>query len=460
MAIIINNKNLYRRVINGQDVQRAILNWKEIRPIGWNIDYHVVSNWGTSWGWTWVPWWWDTSWNTIIDENYVSNGGSWNPSKLIYNWMPSLLNAFKVEIIYKLYRTQESAEKPFSSWLTHRTSNTYLSEITQSSWWTRSFLAWNESDNDVLTWATAWEYTITTTLDLENSEATQTIAWPNGFEQELELTLDVTDIYNIRHSDAFWIELNDGMRLYRVDFFVYNTPQNPQIWPWIYHNATLWLISLSLDWENWITIADKDLWATEVYGQWLLYQRGNNHWFSINEVITTSSTKVDASTYWPWNYYNSSVFITSGSGIGNWETSRNTNLWGWDDDTDISKKWPCPEWYHIATATEFTALENIVTWLVWSDSAEDCHQYFLTNNFYILNHSCREESAWKENMWNQYYIWTWLSSYTTNYPRCALILSTPRVRYNGSCSWLPIRPFKNTYVAPDSTRTVLFQPSD
>jgi hypothetical protein len=154
MAIIINNKNLYRRVINWQDVQKVVLNWKEIRPTWWNIDYHVVSNWGTGswWWWTWVPWWWGVSWSTSMSEWYVSNGGSWSPAKLDYNWMPSLRNAFKVEIIYRLYRAQENTEKPFSSWLTHWTSNTYLSEITQSSWWERSFLAWNESDNDVLTW--------------------------------------------------------------------------------------------------------------------------------------------------------------------------------------------------------------------------------------------------------------------------------------------------------------------
>lgn len=36
----------------------------------------------------------------------------------------------------------------------------------------------------------------------------------------------------------------------------------------IYHNPSLWLISLSSDWENRITIADKNLWATE-YVDWI-----------------------------------------------------------------------------------------------------------------------------------------------------------------------------------------------
>ena len=461
MAIIINNKNLYRRVISWQDVQKVVLNWKEIRPTWWNIDYHVVSNRGTGgwgWWWTWVPWGWSVSWSTSIDEDYVSNEDLWIPAKLSYNWMPSLLNAFKVEIIYHLYRTQESTEKPFSTNLTLWTGNSYLSEITQSSWRERSFLAWNDSDNDELTWATAWEYTITTVLDLENSEATQTIEWPNSFEQELELTLDDTDIYNIRHSDAFWIELNNGMRLYRVDFFVYNNPQNPQVLPWIYHNATLWLISYSLDWENWITIADKDLWASEVYGQGLLYQRGNNHWFPAEIPSKTSTTTIDVGWYWPWNYYEADTFIIGDAWYNNWynSTGNYRNLrWG-VTNTELSKRWPCPEGYHIPTWTEFDTLTNIITTLVGSDEAEDCHQYFLINSFETLDYDgdVHASSDWYSRR-------CWLSSYDTQRwnPEYAHVYTTPSwVGSYGACYWLPIRPFKNTYAVPDNTRTVLFQP--
>ena len=34
---------------------------------------------------------------------------------------------------------------------------------------------------------------------------------------------------------------------------------------WIFRNQTEWIISLSSDWTNWITIMDKNLWATQVY---------------------------------------------------------------------------------------------------------------------------------------------------------------------------------------------------
>ena len=37
---------------------------------------------------------------------------------------------------------------------------------------------------------------------------------------------------------------------------------------WIYHNPTLGVISISANGTDWITIADKNLWATKVYNDW------------------------------------------------------------------------------------------------------------------------------------------------------------------------------------------------
>ena len=58
-----------------------------------------------------------------------------------------------------------------------------------------------------------------------------------------------------------------------------------------------------------------------------MYQWGNNYWFpSTGTISNTSSTQVDASTYWPWNYYSSSTFIY---GSFNWSSAQNDDLW-WD----------------------------------------------------------------------------------------------------------------------------------
>lgn len=114
-----------------------------------------------------------------------------------------------------------------------------------------------------------------------------------------------------------------------VELFSYNDG-------WIYHNPTLWLISISSDWIDWITIADKNVWATTVYNDWdtpseancwKYYQRWNNYWFPFSWNVLTDNTQVDASTYWPWNYYSSNTFIIWND---SWDSSINKNLWWWE----------------------------------------------------------------------------------------------------------------------------------
>lgn len=106
---------------------------------------------------------------------------------------------------------------------------------------------------------------------------------------------------------------------------------------WIYHNSSLWLISISSDGSNWITIMDKNLWATTVYNSgdtlseancWNYFQRWNNYGFPFTWSVTVSTSTVDASTYWPWNYYSSSTFI---SYSWSWDSSNNKNLRWWED---------------------------------------------------------------------------------------------------------------------------------
>ena len=112
-----------------------------------------------------------------------------------------------------------------------------------------------------------------------------------------------------------------------------DTPVVPDGW-WtalysdkIYHNSTLWLISVK-NWDSWITIADKNLWAVNVNDYWNYYQRWNNYWFANTWAITTSSTQVDASSYWPGNYYSSLTFITAGN--ADWSSVQNDNLRWWE----------------------------------------------------------------------------------------------------------------------------------
>lgn len=89
---------------------------------------------------------------------------------------------------------------------------------------------------------------------------------------------------------------------------------------WIFHNPSEWLISISSDWITWITLSDKNVWATTVYNTWdtlseancwKYFQRWNNYWFPWTWSTTNINTQVNASSYWPWNYYSSDKFFVA-----------------------------------------------------------------------------------------------------------------------------------------------------
>lgn len=121
-------------------------------------------------------------------------------------------------------------------------------------------------------------------------------------------------------------------------------------WAWIFWNEDDGLISLVLEpgyaaSSYNITIADKNLWATVVYNDWdtlsqancwNYYQRWNNHWFPYTWSVTTSSTQVDTTGYWPGNYYDDDTFIIW---YTDWSSIQNNNLWGytsWQINTNCS----------------------------------------------------------------------------------------------------------------------------
>jgi hypothetical protein len=118
---------------------------------------------------------------------------------------------------------------------------------------------------------------------------------------------------------------------------------------WIFWNQTDWLISITSDWDTWYTITDKNLWATTVYNNgdtltqanmWNFYQRWNNYWFSsVSNPSKTSTSQVNARTYWPWNYYTSDTFIVRSSSPYEWDSSINYNLRWWVSKWSRKKPW-------------------------------------------------------------------------------------------------------------------------
>ena len=104
----------------------------------------------------------------------------------------------------------------------------------------------------------------------------------------------------------------------------------------VWYNSTLWLISVLVGTNQYVTMQDKNVWATEVYNynestlnnnnRWQYFQRWNNYGFNREGELTTSSTQVNTTGYWPNNQYRSYKFITNTTGSYNRSNPKNDNL--------------------------------------------------------------------------------------------------------------------------------------
>ena len=132
---------------------------------------------------------------------------------------------------------------------------------------------------------------------------------------------------------------------------------------------------------KWITIHDRNLWATatwagidesrESFGYY--FQWWNNYWFPSDPSVSISKTwtQVDASNYWPENPYYSDTFITWNP---DWSSVRNDNLRWWSGDSKDGngrwypltnpedRRWPCPETYHVPSIWEWNKLLEFWAW--------------------------------------------------------------------------------------------------
>jgi len=232
----------------------------------------------------------------------------------------------------------------------------------------------------------------------------------------------------------------------------------------IYHNSDLWLISLSSDGSNWTTIADKNLWATTVYNYWdtltinntwNVYQSWNNHSFpstlDTSTTINSTTTTVNASTYWPWNYYNSSTFIKAPV----WDNSNNNNLWGWTTWTNAAMQWPCESWWHVPQYTEMQIVIQFWTNLgIWdANNIEPCLTYLKIPLAWFRSTKVSPSSVWTECKLECCNMASWFGHF-------ARIKSGTMSWWAQSWTWninWQVRPFKNDAVQPDSSRTVIYQ---
>lgn len=247
MAIKINSKNLTKRVIDGKEVEKVILNWAEIRPNEVpHINYHVINDF-SSWGS--LPWWWSTSsWDVTISSDWVSST-TWQTAKISYTMMPSLANAKKIEIIYQFHRVpwEDINKLAIQSWLWPITR---WGVRRDGLWWSLyyehidtdepvslcsgiitsdgrpSWAWWNIYSNP--DWAVEWDYKLEITYYLEDADktgsmpASLTLNWvektgcPHWTIRKQSLAAE------IRLANQLPIELWQWTTLKQVDMFIYN----------------------------------------------------------------------------------------------------------------------------------------------------------------------------------------------------------------------------------------------
>lgn len=250
---------------------------------------------------------------------------------------------------------------------------------------------------------------------------------------------------------------------------------------WIYYNPIDWLISISSDGSAWYTLMDKNLWATTVYNYWdtltdancgNVFQRWNNYafpWTLSSGSITTSSSQVNTTWYWPWNYYESSTwfnyrwawFYPSNYNLrwwmSKWGWIKNVevkNIYLWEYVPDFATQWPCPHGFHVPLSSEWQWLKTIMSWLwlsSWDNWRINLHMPFAGYRNY--SNAVIGSQGVNSNYWSS-------SPYTSSYPNLArhLSLNSSNVyenNYDYRTFGYSVRCFKNSFELPTSSWTVI-----
>ena len=204
----------------------------------------------------------------------------------------------------------------------------------------------------------------------------------------------------------------------------------------IVHDTASWTITVySQDKSYWITIQDKNLWATEIY-TWVdnkntygyYFQWWNNHGNSWDSSTVSTLLSTDGLSDWANNWYSGDVtqFIQKSNSYGDyWSGLTNYNetgaiqhslWWGsWDNDniegivkwydtvnhvaTNMTwRQWPCPEWYHVPSAWEWQELMKL-----WCNANPDiCSWTVIQKSDWCQNNECE----WANYLGSNGGIWT------------------------------------------------------
>lgn len=363
----------------------------------------------------------DSSWEFIDASSIV-----WYDTCFIYrkSWYISI----ELYVSWELWRKITLADK--NLWAENLWDAWYYYQ-----WWNNHWrLPWDQPTISTTTVDTTWY-------------------WPeNRYDNDVYYEINTysrsyPDNNNLRWSSSWRNSLSSSnvAEVYKWTTLVWTNykPLTPEAW--VYRCAAKWLISMSSDWINWTTISDRNLWANWILWRWLLYQRWNNYWFSLNPSITT--TIADATWYWPNNYYLLDKFVRVWDWNTSWDSSNNNNLWWWQTWTNEATRWPCWEWWHIASSSERGNVSNIINSLGSLDEFFDILLFtprtWLTPMWWYAADTI---DIWMNSNFSNTH-WDILTKYSNWRPKTSW---TWKVK----SAWIPIRPFRNEPVIPDDTSRV------
>lgn len=361
---------------------------------------------------TWLAWKQDTlvSWTNIKTINGNSLLWSWNID--IQWWQPTYdwsALQWPCPTWYHIPMASEWADiktiwTTLWWWATDWTN--FIASLKLPLAWERWYSGWNIANqwNNWKYWSVTADDTLASSLYVAAASISTTNWQQRARWFAIRAIKDVPIVPTISWTKMYWVSIEDG---------------------WIFWSSADWLISLSADWWTWITIADKNLWATTVWNSWdaesyancwNYYQRWNNYWFDWS-TITTSSTQVDASTYWPWNYYSSSTFIKWSE---DWSSVQNDNLWWW-------VTWPQHWWWWVAI-TELTADANIWELSDWIyDTTYDLYyiswQKVPVYSALSATKKQRIQVAWETTGEKAFFVFNVWHNNTYTYSRCSFWFS-------------------------------------
>lgn len=209
--------------------------------------------------------------------------------------------------------------------------------------------------------------------------------------------------------------------------------------------------------ENFVVVADRNLWANERGANWYIYQWWNNYWFSEKNFKATKEFAIWNNKFnnvW-YNFGDSFVIRTKGDyRSNNWHHDW---LWWWTDDVednnrwmnlitwgtmyenttydvydvDIFRQWPCPEWFHVPSYWDWLELLGYLTGYWRSISELDFPNEIVFRNF----------EEWHIEHSDNYMVWT---SSPVRDSKMAIAVTKSGYRVDVSRSmWLQVRCFQN-----------------